>query len=360
MKPAEMMDGWILPGDGTAVVRQFPIPKAGHGQVVIKVMASTISETDIRAIYRQHLGTGAEKYRNVIAGHEPAGIVYSVGAGCRRLREGDRVCVYDASRCGQCGDCRRGYAISCPADSRAAYGWQRDGGMAQYMLAEERDCLLLPESVSYVDGACVACCFGTCYEAVRRLDVSGDDRCLVVGLGPMGLATCMLARARGASFLVGVDVNPARATQCSQLNLADLVLDAEGGEEGRQRCLRAVMEVTEGMGCEKTIDTSGHPDGRLLALQATRRFGSVALVGEGNHMTFQPSNDLLHKHIAIHGVWVSSYANMEALLERLDRWRMHPEKIVTHYFALADAAQAYETVDKGNCGKVAVITSDEE
>ena len=68
-----------------------------------------------------------------------------VGPGCRRFAVGDRVIVYHISGCGVCNDCRRGYMISCTSEKyRRAYGWQRDGGMADYMIAEEKDLIALP------------------------------------------------------------------------------------------------------------------------------------------------------------------------------------------------------------------------
>ena len=59
--------------------------------------------------------------------------------------------------------------ISCTSEHRAAYGWQRDGGHADYLLAEEDTCVALPDELSYVDGALVACGFGTVYEALNRV-----------------------------------------------------------------------------------------------------------------------------------------------------------------------------------------------
>ena len=108
--------------------------------------ASSICGSDIRAIYREHLGRGPEAYQGVVAGHEPSGEVVAVGPGCHRLTPGDRVVVYHIAGCGMCEECRRGYLIGCTDPSRAAYGWQRDGGHAEYLLAEERTCLLLPRS----------------------------------------------------------------------------------------------------------------------------------------------------------------------------------------------------------------------
>src|SRR5580692_1231240 len=67
----ERMRGAVLPGNSTVELRDFPIPEPGHGQVLIKTKSSTICGSDIRAIYREHVGKGPEGYQNKIAGHEP-------------------------------------------------------------------------------------------------------------------------------------------------------------------------------------------------------------------------------------------------------------------------------------------------
>jgi D-arabinose 1-dehydrogenase-like Zn-dependent alcohol dehydrogenase len=169
------MKAAYLPGNSTVVMKEVPVPEPGHGQVLVKTKSSTICGSDIRAIYREHLGKGPEGYQNKIAGHEPAGQIVKCGPGMRRFKEGDRVVVYHISGCGLCNDCRRGYMISCTSPLRAAYGWQRDGGMAPYILAEERDLVLLPDSLTYTDGAQVACGFGTVYEGLEKIGISGND-----------------------------------------------------------------------------------------------------------------------------------------------------------------------------------------
>ena len=110
--------------------------------------ASTICGSDLRAIYREHLGEGPEAYQGVVAGHEPCGEVVAVGPGCRERAVGDRVVVYHISGCGLCDECRAGYRISCTSPLRRAYGWQRDGGHADLLLADEEDLVPLPDGLS--------------------------------------------------------------------------------------------------------------------------------------------------------------------------------------------------------------------
>ena len=78
--------------------------------------------------------------------------------------------------------------------------------MAEYILAEEKDLVALPDDLSYTDGAQAACGFGTVYEGLEKIGISGNDAVLVVGLGPVGLAALMLSKALGANKLIAVDV----------------------------------------------------------------------------------------------------------------------------------------------------------
>ena len=112
------MAGAILPGNSSVEMKEFDVPKPGHGQVLIQTKATTICGSDIRCIYREHVGKGPEGYiPGMVAGHEPCGVIVEEGEGLRRFKKGDRVIVYHISGCGVCNDCRRGYYISCRANS---------------------------------------------------------------------------------------------------------------------------------------------------------------------------------------------------------------------------------------------------
>ena len=344
------MRGVVLPGNSTVEFREQPIPTPGYGQVLVQMKASSICGSDIRAIYRQHLGVGDEAYRGVIAGHEPCGQIAQVGPGCKKYKVGDRVVLYHISGCGVCEDCQAGYMISCHTKHRAAYGWQRDGGHAPFLLAEENTCLSLPDNLSYVDGALVACGFGTAWEALTRIQVDGRDRLLVTGLGPVGLAAAMLGKALGASQVIGVDVSRQRLDLAQSLGLVDeaFLSDADA--------LDKIKSVTGGKGCEASIDCSGVGPARKLALLGTRQWGRCVFVGEGSDIQFDVSPVLIHPQITLFGSWVTSVPHMEELLERLSRWDLHPEKTVTHRFSLEEAAEAYAVMDGGQCGKVVIVS----
>lgn len=339
----------FLPGNSTAVLKEVDIPTPGPGQVLVKTMASTICGSDIRCIYREHVGKGPEGYiPGTIAGHEPCGIIVEEGSGLKRFKKGDRVIIYHISGCGVCHECRKGYAIACKSHHRKAYGWQRDGGMAPYILAEEKDLIALPDELSYKDGAQVACGFGTVYEALEKIQISGDDAVLVTGLGPVGMGALMLAKAMGANKLIGVEMNEERIALAKKLGLIDYGFKPDEAYD-------KVMELTNGNGVEKALDASANDSARRLAIRCTRDWGKIAFVGEGGTCTFEPSPDIIHGQKTIYGSWVTSLWRMEDLVERLVRWGIHPEDLITHEFPLEKADEAYALMASGKCGKVAVV-----
>ena len=331
------------------------MPEPGHGEVLLRMKASTICGSDIRCIYHEHLGKGPEGYQGVIAGHEPCGQIVKTGPGCRRFGAGDRVIVYHISGCGVCNDCRRGYMISCTSEKyRRAYGWQRDGGMADYLLAEEKDLIHLPDELTYADGAQVACGFGTVYEGLEKIGISGNHAVLITGLGPVGLAAAALCRKLGArahhrhrcrrrAHAAGSRPGPVRRG---------------AGERGRITWPRC-SELTGGQGVERAVDCSANDAARATAIRATRKWGRIVFLGEGGRVEFNPSPDIIHDQKTIYGSWVTSTWLMEELVERLVRWNLHPADLVTHRFPLDRVADAYALMASGKCGKVAVCFDEE-
>jgi threonine dehydrogenase-like Zn-dependent dehydrogenase len=236
---------------------------------------------------------------------------------------------------------------------RAAYGWQRDGGMAEYLLADEKDLVELPPELSYADGAQVACGFGTVYEALEKISLSGDDNLLVTGLGPVGLAACMVGRAMGARKVFGVELNPERIELAKKLGLVDEAFMSD------ESAVDKVKAATGGKGCEKTLDASANDSARQIAIRACRQWGKIVFVGEGHDVHFEPSPDILHPQKTIYGSWVTSIWKMEDLVERLVRWNVHPADLITHRFPLEKADDAYQLFAGGHCGKVAVCFDEE-
>lgn len=337
------MKGVILPGDATAVMIEKPIPVPRRGQVLIRVKASSICGSDLRAIYNGH---HSYVVPGTIAGHEPCGQVVAIGPGSSRFKAGDRVSLYHITGCGQCTDCRSGYLINCSvANRKAAYGWQLDGGHAEFILAEETTCIPLPDELSYISGALVACGFGTAYEALCRAQVNGRDSVLITGLGPVGLAVGLLAQKMGASRVVGTDISDERCKLAVQLGAV------------QEAYLPPEVSITNET-FDVTIDCSGNPLARKQAIQATANHGRFVFVGEGGSLTIDDvSEEIIHKNLTLIGSWVTSTSRMEELMHNLVAWNLHPDMIVdpADRFDLSQAQDAYIRAAGRNSGKVCLV-----
>jgi threonine dehydrogenase-like Zn-dependent dehydrogenase len=94
---------------------------------------------------------------------------------------------------------------------------------------------------------------------------------------------------------------------------------------------------------------------RLISTFARR----IVMLGEGGRVEFNPSPDIIHDQKTIFGSWVTSTWLMDELVERLVRWNLHPEDLVTHRFELDRVGDAYALMASGECGKVAVCFDEE-
>jgi len=343
-----MQGAVILGGQRQIELRNFPVPEPGPGQVLLRMKAAGMCGSDLHNIYRTMNLDDPGHYQGCIAGHEPAGVVEAVGPGCKRgFQPGDRVMVYHICGCLDCNSCRKGWIVNCTEEQRSVYGWHRDGAYADYMLAEEYTLLSLPDELSFVDGAIISCGFGTSFQGVRRADVSGSDIVLVVGLGPVGLAAAIISKARGAT-VIGVDISADKVAAAKKLG-CDLGLVADDDTLAR------VREFTDGHGVEVSLECSASQPGRMLALESARLWGRVVFLGEHGNLSFNPSFSIIQKQLTVHGSWMSGIAEMEDTIEKIVRWKIRPEDIVTHTVPITKVKEAFELADAGETGKIVFV-----
>jgi D-arabinose 1-dehydrogenase-like Zn-dependent alcohol dehydrogenase len=151
-----MMLGLTVPGGSEVALAEFPVPEPGYDEVLIEIRSSGLCGSDLHAYARPRPpGLVPDPLSGLIAGHEPS--VVDVGAGVKRFKWGDRVFAYHISGCGICHQCRLGYMVNCTSPDRAAYGGQRHGADARFMVATERTVIGLPGPLTFLDGAMLAC-----------------------------------------------------------------------------------------------------------------------------------------------------------------------------------------------------------
>jgi propanol-preferring alcohol dehydrogenase len=339
------MKGVLLPGNRQVIVTDFPDPSPADGEVVVRIKASAICRSDLSLYYGQAV-VERDRAGSFISGHEPAGIVEKVGPGVRSLVPGDRVAVYLAIGCGHCRYCRHGDYHLCP--DWECLGFTRDGGNAELLVVPERNCLRLPDDMSFIAGAVSTDAFGTLYSACRKLGVAGDKTVAIFGLGPMGSAGVLAAKAGGARVIA---IDPIAERRKFALDLgADGAIDPQAGPD-----VAKLREETDGEGVDIEIDCSGNGKAQNAALDAARRFGKVAFIGESRETTINPSDQLIRKQLTLIGSWYFNISEWDDIVRVITTQKIPLEKLVTHTFSLDDAPTAFRMFDDRQTEKAVFV-----
>jgi L-iditol 2-dehydrogenase len=192
------MQAAVYRGQGVIGVEEVPVPEIGRGEILIRVEACGICNTDLKKIAYDLLPPPR------IYGHETAGVVAAVGAGVTRFRPGDRVAAFHHIPCLDCFYCKRKLYAQCAVYKRVGItaGFEpAGGGFSEYVRVMdwivERGVERIPDGCSF-ERATLVEPLNTCLKAVVQCDVRPDEFVLVLGQGPIGLLFTMLANRTGA------------------------------------------------------------------------------------------------------------------------------------------------------------------
>jgi propanol-preferring alcohol dehydrogenase len=339
------MKAVFLPGDKRVEIRAIEVPTPGPGEVLVAVKASCICRSDL-SLYYGNAVVGGDKAGACVTGHEPAGEVAQVGAGVKAFKAGDRVAVYLGIGCGVCEFCRQGNYFLCP--QWECIGFTANGGNAEYIVVPERNCLRIPDWMSYVAAAISTDAFGTLYSACKKVAVSGAATLGIWGLGPMGSAGVLAAKALGARIVV---FDPIAERRHFAIELgADLALDPSAADVQTQ-----LNAFTKGAGLTTAIDCSGNSMAHNMALDALRPGGKAAFIGEARETTIKPSDQLIRKQVTVMGSWYFSAAEYDEILRVLETHKIDLERLATHRFGLDDAEIAFRMFDERKTEKAVFV-----
>lgn len=314
------MKAAVLEAPGQLVVKEVPDPRAGPGELVVKVKACGVCGTDV------NLYTGKYTARcPVILGHEFAGEVVEVGPGVD-LPVGSRVTVDPNESCGACYWCHSGQPTFC--QNMAAYGVLRDGAFAEYVAVGTRGTYPLPAGLDYEVASFtepVSC-------ALRGADRAGyraGETATIIGDGPMGLLHVQLAARSGLSRIIVAGHHDEKLELARKFGASDVV------NARREDVQAAVMELTQGFGTDVVLEVVGQPPAVELALRLAKKGGRIVIFGfaaEGATATFSPF-EVLSRELTILGGWVNPYTFPRAT-ELLAAGGVDVRPLLTTYLSL--------------------------
>jgi L-iditol 2-dehydrogenase len=327
-----------ITGKRQAALVDVPDPKAAEDFVVVKVHVAPMC-TEYKA-YRD----GRETDR---LGHEAAGEVVEV-AQPGKVKVGDRVVVMPQYPCGRCALCLAGEYIHCQqcVSPHAICGCQTGTATyAQYVLKQDWLLLPIPDGMSYEHASMACCGLGPTFGAMQRMDVGAFDTVLITGMGPVGLGGVVNAVFRGAR-VIAVEPHEHRRRLARDLGAVATIDPAD------ENALRQVLDLTGGLGADKAVDCAGAAQAQRLLIDAARRRGQVAFVGEAGDLTLGVSHDLIRKGLTLHGVWHWNLTDAPRMMQMIAACGGLLDRQITHTFPLERVADAWELQLTGECGKV--------
>lgn len=385
------MKALVFHHPGKVSVDNVPDPKLERpDDVILRVTSTAICGSDLH-IYNGFL----PQKDDMILGHEFMGIVEEVGPGVTKLQRGDRVVVPFPIACGACFFCHHGLPGHCENSNPEKYGPEGglldqkggalfgytelyggyDGGQAEFVRVPYANNGPRKVQSDFTDEQLLFLTdiLPTGYAAIDWAEPRGGETVAVFGCGPVGLMAQKVAWLRGASRVIGIDIQPYRLDAARRTARSETLNAAEMKET---EVVQAIRDLTEGRGADICVDAVGmEADRNLLdklsnvvhaqagsikalktAISAVRRGGRVIVVGVyGMPYDNFPLGQIFDKGIAMRFGQSTPQRDIDELLTWVEQGKVRLDDIISHTLPLAEAPHGYEIFDKKEDGCVKVV-----
>jgi len=284
------------------VLREWDIPTAGPGQILVKTEACGVCHTDL------HAANGDWPLKPslpFIPGHEAIGRVVEVGAGVTIVKEGDRVGVpWLYSACGHCEHCLSAWETVC-AEAQFG-GYTKNGGFAEYVLADPNYVAHIPAGLSPTEAAPLICAGVTTYKGIKETKTKAGDWIAISGAGGLGHLAIQYAKIMGLQ-ICAIDVDDEKLALAKSLG-ADLVFNAKHGDPA------AALKEETGGGAHGVLITAPSLGAFKQGVGMTRKRGTCVLVGLPPGDFPVPLFEVVADCITIRGSFVGTREDMAECL----------------------------------------------
>lgn len=303
----------------------LPDPVPGEGELVVKVGRCGICGSDLHMTEDAAYGC---KHGDVL-GHEFAGEVVALGRGTEGLKTGDLVSVIPLRSCGKCEHCRKGEVQWCEA-----FGLQ-GGGYAEYAVTRPNQCMKLPADLSLADGAIIE----PLAVALHGVNLSGmqrGDRVLVLGAGPIGLATAFWAKRLGAGKVAVQDIAAHQEQRALDMGADVFVVDPADPVGSAERALGGKADIV--------FECVGVPGLIAQAVEQLRNRGTILLLGLCTKPDTFNSFAMLSKEIRLVTSAFFTVQEYRAALDALAEGAIEPRLLVTETITLDAVPEIFESL----------------
>jgi len=305
-------------------VGEIETPRAGAGEVRVKLAASGVNPSDVKS--RQG-STRKIAFPRVIPHSDGAGVIDDVGTGVPKSRIGERVWVWNGQ-------------------------WKRAfGTAAEFIVVPTAQAVTLPGNVSFEGGACLGIPAMTAIHAVILADAANDTTLLVSGgAGAVSQYVIQFAKTKGATVIT--TVSSSQKAKAAREAGADHVIDYKHENVGER-----VMEITDKRGVDVAIEMDLTANAKLIP-NILRPKGSVIVYGTGAEAVLPAAfclvNSIRLQFFLVYELDATERERALAAINDTLKTDALLNRIAQPTFSLADAVAAHEAVERGTIGNVIV------
>jgi len=286
----------------------------------------------------------------ITLGHEFSGRVADVGIAVRRVRIGDRVSVQPIIVCRECEYCQSGRGHLCKSFGTTGIH-SATGGLAEYARVKDYQVALLPENVSDEEGAVIEPA-AVAANGIERAGLTGGDRVLVTGAGPIGVLSALYADAVGAASVVIAEPNECRAIRLRELDICAVVDPTSASFKDQ------IQEMTAGQGIDLAIECSGSSAGLATCISASASGGKVVQIGLHTKLAQIDAAQLTIKSLNLLGSFLYDINDWPRIIRMVATDKYRIDKVITSRVGITDVvAEGFDKLvdPRGSELKILVI-----
>ncbi|WP_337874345.1 2,3-butanediol dehydrogenase [Exiguobacterium sp.] len=279
---------------------------------------------------------------NVVLGHEYAGTVVEIGEEVRTVKVGDRVVVETLRSCGECEYCLEQRPQLC--DNIGIQGLTEDGGFATYAVADEKYMHVLPDHLSLEHGALVEPA-AVAHHAVKNSKLKAGNSCVVFGAGPVGLLVTAMAKVKGASQIIVVEMAEERRNRAMEVGATHIINPLEVDVVSK------IKELTGDKGVDVAFEAAGVQPTFVAAMEALKKGGELMIVAMYEKEVSIMLNEFIisEKSISLSFAYAN---NFKEVIDLFAEGKVNLETFVTKKIYLDDIKdEGFESLihDKSQC-----------
>ncbi|KAI1625585.1 alcohol dehydrogenase [Exophiala viscosa] len=353
--PSEMLAVQVVRYNKPLAIHKIPTPsvsKLGPYDLLLRTAVASLCHTDLMV----HAGIFPGPLPLTMS-HEGTGVVVAKGDAVKDYQLGDRVLSgLPFHQCGKCEHCNpsdgQDWAQYCQA-AEGATGIKSDGAFAEYHVVDARASCKIPDNVSFVTAAPLACAGVTVYRAILVSGVKEGGWMALVGAGGgLGHFGIQFAKAKGIN-VIAIEARE-EGLEVAKKAGAEHLLDAR---EGKDKIVEKVQALTGGKGVEATVNVSDHSSTAALSAAITRMHGTVVQAAQPQEVSV-PFMDIVLRDITIKGTMLGGRGVTQEMLEVASKHGVTAETQV--FYGLEEVPKMIELSESGRLKGKAVCVVDKK